>query len=408
MLKRITLENFFSFGEATTIELNPDVNILVGINGSGKSNFLKAIELLYEAIVGDGFENLFLRKWGGFDNVANACGGKKDYIRLSYEFDWKQVVFPNADEVTQRKHAPFPIIYDLKINRSGSNGYFFDEKLAPSDVDYDVFIDVKANKGTVIVGNDENELPKIVNYPLDYPYTEKFSASEPLLGQVPNNINIFIFLKRYIQRIASYHYFDTTLQSPIRQPAIFGSEERLVKDGTNLNTIIHKLKNNHSLAYEKIEELLSDINPNFKDITFNLFGAKSYLMLREKGLANSISIEHISDGTLRYLLLLAIFYNPKRGRLICMDEPETGLHPDMIDTVTDAIKYASKNTQFFVATHSALMLNAFDIEDVLVFEKDEKNQTKVSIKQEEDFEALGDDFLVGQLWLNGQLGGKRW
>ena len=70
MLKRITLENFFSFGEPTTIELNPGVNLLVGINGSGKSNFLKAIRLLHEAVAGKGFEKTFLQEWGGFANVA--------------------------------------------------------------------------------------------------------------------------------------------------------------------------------------------------------------------------------------------------------------------------------------------------------------------------------------------------
>ena len=62
MLSKITLENFFSFREPTTIELNPDLNILLGINGSGKSNFLKAIELLYEIIAGNGLENIFLKK----------------------------------------------------------------------------------------------------------------------------------------------------------------------------------------------------------------------------------------------------------------------------------------------------------------------------------------------------------
>jgi predicted ATPase len=189
---------------------------------------------------------------------------------------------------------------------------------------------------------------------------------------------------------------------------MFGTEEKLLPTGENLNSIIQKLKNNHSLDYEKIEGLLRDINPNFKDITFNLYGSKSYLLLREKNLANAISIEHLSDGTLRYLLLLAIFYNPKRGLGICIDEPETGLHPDMINTIADSIKYAAKETQFFIATHSPLLLNAFNLDDVLIFEKDKKNQTKVEYKSEDDFEDWNENSLVGQLWLNGQLGGKRW
>lgn len=80
----------------------------------------------------------------------------------------------------------------------------------------------------------------------------------------------------------------------------------------------------------------------------------------------------------------------------------------MINTVSDSIKHASKDTQLFIATHSPLLLNAFDLEDILIFEKDEKNQTKVLRKTEEDFAEWNDDYLVGQLWLNGQIGGKRW
>lgn len=62
MISKITLENFFSFKQPTTIELNPDINILLGINGSGKSNFLKAIHLLQESIAGKGLEKIFLKE----------------------------------------------------------------------------------------------------------------------------------------------------------------------------------------------------------------------------------------------------------------------------------------------------------------------------------------------------------
>ena len=69
MIKKIAVQNFFSFGAEQTIELNADTNILVGINGTGKSNFIKAIRLLQEGIKGD-FEKLFSQKWGGF----RGCG----------------------------------------------------------------------------------------------------------------------------------------------------------------------------------------------------------------------------------------------------------------------------------------------------------------------------------------------
>jgi len=87
MISKITLENFFSFRHPTTIELNPGINILLGINGSGKSNFLKAIQLLHESIIGNGFEKIFLKDWSGFNAVVNFNNAGNDYIKLSFEFD---------------------------------------------------------------------------------------------------------------------------------------------------------------------------------------------------------------------------------------------------------------------------------------------------------------------------------
>ena len=132
------------------------------------------------------------------------------------------------------------------------------------------------------------------------------------------------------------------------------------------------------------------------------------MMLREQHLSKSVSIEHISDGTLRYLLLLSILFNPERGSIVCIDEPETSLHPDMINTISEAIKQASRETQLIISTHSPLLLNAFELDDILIFEKNTDNETTVSRKSMDEFDEWVDDFLVGQAWLQGLLGGKRW
>jgi predicted ATPase len=399
MLKRITLENFFSFGEPTTIDLNPGVNLLVGINGSGKSNFLKAIRLLHEAIAGKGLENLLLKEWGGLDEITNLSGGRSSVIKLTYEFGY------TLDEFEDTLHT-----YKLVIRTFSNLEYIFDEYLTTieSKKKEEVkLIDVTGGNQsrkhiTGRVRNSRNSLTLLEST------NNNLDPRELILGQVKENNWGIHYLFKFINSINSYNYFDLSNGSKIRQANNFGVEEYLLPSGENLNTIIQKVKNNHSLEYENIERLLKDINPHFKDISFNLFGSKSYLLLREKNLSKAISIEHISDGTLYYLLLLSIFYNPSRGMGICIDEPETGLHPDMINTIADSIKYASKGTQFFIATHSPLLLNAFNLDDILIFEKDEKNQTKVEYKSEDDFEDWDENSLVGQLWLNGQLGGKRW
>ena len=172
--------------------------------------------------------------------------------------------------------------------------------------------------------------------------------------------------------------------------------------------MLSNLNNCYTFQYEKIRESLSDINPNFTDIGYNMFGSRLYLSLREKNLAHTVDALHISDGTLKYMLLLAIFYNPERGVLIDIDEPESCLHPDMIRSVAKIMKSAAKTSQIIVATHSALLLNSFELDDILVFEKNSKNETLVKRYSDDDFEEREGELLPGQLWLNGEIGGKRW
>ena len=130
--------------------------------------------------------------------------------------------------------------------------------------------------------------------------------------------------------------------------------------------------------------------------------------MEEGGLPLEVTIRHISTGTLKFLALLAILYNPNRGKVVCLEEPEQGLHPDMIKTVADGIKYAARNgTQMIVSTHSPFLLDFFQVDNVLVFEKDKNNETRVTRKTEEDYEGWLDKYTAGDLWMTGKMGGVR-
>jgi len=408
MISKITLENFFSFRHPTTIELNPDINILVGINGSGKSNFLKAIHLLAESIIGNGLETVFLKEWSGFNAVINFNQPEKDAIKLSFEFD-KNVI----NNVMQKGGYQFPNnpIYEISIVPAGTTSYYLTEKLYSKCLKSNEkdFIYMEMDNAQGIISTRESGNVIYQKYPQEQNQIS-FKATELILRQIsdPDRFYPLFTLKRALEELSIYSYFDTSILSSIRQPANYGTETKLLSDGQNLMTILNHLKNNHPLNYEKIEAAIKKINPYFKDINFAFLGAKLYLVLREKYLARSVSIEHISDGTLHYLLLLSILFNQERGYLVCIDEPETSLHPDMINTIAQAIKQSSNSTQLIIATHSPLLLNSFEIDDILIFEKNNDNETKVIVKSPDEFEEWTEDYLAGQAWLQGLIGGKRW
>lgn len=406
MIKRLTIKNFFSFGQEQKIELNSGTNVLVGINGTGKSNLIKAIVLLYESVCGQGMEKLLSEKWGGFNSIVNFGSNNNETVVLKYEFD-KDRIYNLAKGYSFNSNP----IYEITIHKQGQQGgYTLTEKLyckngTPAS-DSNPFYFLLVEKGHAQISANENSKIKINRL-------DELKSTELVLRQIsdPDTYYPLYTLKKAIDQIAIYSYFDTTFNSPIRQPAPFYSENKLLPDGRNLAYVLSNLSVNNTHAYNKIIKLLhSDLNPNFEDLKFPPTpGGKIILTLIEKNLSHGISADHISDGTLRFLLLLSIFYNSEGGKIICIDEPEISLHPDMIDTIAEAIKYASqKGTQVIAATHSPLLLNSFELEDIKVFEKDATNQTVVSSKSEEDFKDWEGEFLAGQMWLRGQLGGTRW
>lgn len=400
MIKELIVRDFFSFKGEHTIELNTGVNILVGVNGSGKTSFLNAITMLYEGVAGGGLSSLF-RQWGSYNAIVNACGEvKPDCFSVTYVFD--------ADVLRKVVSAsPFKkdVYYKITVFPIGDGtNYTLCETLYSEDN--------KGKKKTFSYLEFRNGIGQISVRTKSGIEVEKYddgmlSAQELVLRQItdPQRYLPSFVVREAISAIAGYSKFNF---DQVRQPADANDVKRLISTGENLSHLLSNLNNNYTFQYEKIIECLSDINPNFTGIGYNVFGSRLYLSLREKNLSHAIDALHMSDGTLKYLLLLSIFHNPQRGTLVCVDEPESCLHPDMIRSVAKMMQRAAMTSQIIVATHSALLLNAFELDDILVFEKNDKNETQIIRYSEDDFGDREDELLPGQLWLNGEIGGKRW
>lgn len=411
MLRSVSVENFFSFGEGSLpIELNPSINILLGINGSGKTNFLRAIRLLYESVAGEGegFEKMFTR-WGGFQGVANYSGKKKMFIRLRFEFDHEAIARTLPQPQYNFRQNP---IYQIIIRPLGSTGYFLEETASVGEF---IFMKIENGKGLISARNPDTGKIKLESQS-DLSIgngneSPSFKTPELVLRQFEDPVRFLPLytLKRAIESLVIYDYFNTSPQSPVRAPVQSANATRLSSDGSNLTSLLNSLQHNHSLAYETLIQQITRINPYFKNISFSNQGSYLHLALREQNLDRSIPIEHISDGTLRYLMLLVIALNPESGYVLGIDEPENGLHPDMLNTITTLLKDAARrDVQLLIATHSPLVLNAFELEDLLIFSKNERNETIVERLDEDDLDEYLSQYTLGQIWLMGKIGAKRW
>lgn len=404
MLKTIILKDFFSFKGENKIDLNSGANLLLGINGSGKTSFINALRFLYEGVSGAGIENLIQSQWGGFYQIANCTGrDKTEEIQITYVFDFNYV-----NKYNLSKDFSSPVFYQITIHPLGTTDYYLDEKLwvekSKNNDNPVIYLDFHNGKGQL------RKLFRIAEPEIENYTNGDISGHELVIKQIsdPNQNLPIQSIKKAIEPLVVYNSFDTSEASKLRRVAEYSTGSRLWKNGENLTQILNHLKNNHSLDFEQIEETLQKVNPSYKEIVISNITGQAYLSVREKNLDRVIGALHISDGTLHFLLLEAIFLNPNRGALIGLDEPERGLHPDMIRSVAEMIKLAEKDTQLIIATHSPHLLNQFELEDVLVFEKNENNSTEVKKLSNTDFSDYEGDLLPGQLWLNGELGGKRW
>lgn len=401
MIKKNVITNFYSFGKAV-IPLHPETNILIGINGSGKSNFLKAIKMLKEGVDGVGLKRYILDNLGGFDNMyfkGLISGNPVNKVSIEYTID--------GNAITEGKYGfKFieDVIYTITLIKASSYQNYYVAETLRSEQGY-VFLDFENGTGNLNEKDKEGGMSKrsLIRY-------TDFDPQELVIKEVSDTdrYNAITTVKKAIRDIFVYDYFDTTPRSNIRKPMLPTSEKRLLPDGTNLPQILNTIKINHKANYKKIADMLNEVNPNFSGFDFNFIGGNIELMLEEKGLNSSVHVSNISDGTLRYLCLLSIFFNPDRGRLVCIEEPEVGLHPDMVINIANAIKEASLESTFLISTHSESLLNYFEIENLKVFEKNQFNSSEVNSFSSAQFADWYEEFSIGQMWKQGDFGGVRY
>jgi predicted ATPase len=396
MLQSIHLRNFFSFDD-TKIDLHPSVNMLIGINGSGKSNFLKALKLIKEGVSGKGYREVINSDFGGYTAMYNFTNPDSLPIELTFEFDRKAL--SSFGYRFDRN-----LFYQLQIKRSSSTqNFYLSERIhqlpKPGyDTDW-IFLNVENGKGTA--NEAASGVQKLVRYDsLDGQETALKSISDP------DRYGALYALRNAISSINSYEIFDTRQKSKLRQPMLSTSSQRLDPEGDNLPQILNTININQKEDYREIKKLLQSVNSGYSDINFNHIGPNIELMLEESNLNKAVHVVHISDGTLQFLCLLAILNNRQAGQLISIDEPEVRLHPDMINVVADCINSCSITRQLFVATHSEYLLNSFGIENIRVFQKTEKNCTEVKSFSDSDFEGWYEQYSVGQMWRKNDFGGN--
>lgn len=362
--QKITLQNFLSYGSCgKEIELQA-LNVLIGPNGSGKSNFIEAFKIL-KAIP----SNLMapIRQGGGVN-----------------EFLWKGVKdnIPTAKLEVILDNAGQDFTYQLQFTSVNQQFEILTEVIAQIEITKEYRL---ASNQSVIAKGLNPKAPGVQGL---FVNQEQF------------------YLKNQFSEIGLYRNWHLGQGSELRKPQQTDLPEHpLEEDGSNIGLVLNNLQ--YQLPSQQILEQFQKFYPNAEELNIKIYGNTIQIFIREKGLNQPIAAPRLSDGTLHYLFLMALLLDPNPPPLLCIEEPELGLHPDILPTIAEMLIDASQRTQLIVTTHSDILISALPPESVLVCERDEKGSHLHRLNTSELKQWL-ENYTVGDLWLMGEIGGRQW
>jgi predicted ATPase len=379
-----------SFNEAT-VELGA-LNVLIGPNAVGKSNLIEVIGLLQAAP-------------SSLSAAILRGGGVRQLLWLGDLVPSPVAMIGCQIELTGDQHAT-TIGYCLRFSEDAKGFKILGEQIAKAD-----------QKS----GREESYLERsntgvefghaVAKLFLPSPLAMIVPAGESVLSQFKNPADPTptTELGRQFSRIRIFREFRTGPLSGARLGVSTSvSKESLVDGGDNLALVLHEL--DFLGVHGKIRSYLQRFCERFDDVKVNVGEGLARTFLKEAGLAEMLSAIRMSDGTLKFLSLLAALFNPNPPPLICIEEPELGLHPDALQLVAEALVEASESTQLIVTTHSDALVDALTDrpESVLVCERDFDNGTQMKRLSKVDLKDWLERYTLGQLWRKGEIGGGRW
>jgi len=395
LLKSIQMRNFLSYGpDSEAIPMN-SLNLIIGPNGSGKSNLLEGIALIQSA---PGQLNASIREGGGVRDWL--WKGKNEPVVASLEIIVESL-FPLMHKI--------PLRYRFDFTESGKRFEIIDERIENTESfgghsDPYFFYRYENNHPVLNIRDEGKSNPRPRNL-----RREDVDPEKSILAQRrdPDTYPEITKLAETLASIRIYRDWSLGRYTPPRlpQPADLPNQW-LEENARNLGLVLNRLKRNAETK-NKLLEMFKAIYAEALDFDVMIEGGTVQIFVQE-GRFN-IPATRLSDGTLRYLCLLAILYDPKPPPLICIDEPELGLHPDLINHVADALRFASEKTQLIVTTHSTTLVDAFsdDPEAILVCDKLD-GCSRVHRLDAQHLKPWLERYRLGTLWTSGEIGGTRW
>lgn len=351
-IDKITLKGFKSIESLEDFELKP-LNVLIGANGAGKSNFVDFFRML-RAMADEGFQNYVLESGGGDGFLFLGPKVTKEIsCRVDFGRNWYA-------------HTLQPTASGSLIISSETTGY--------------------GGSSNTVSGLKESEIRSRKD--------EKSLQNSSWWG-------VGHYVYESVSSWTVYHFHDTSALAPMRRDQSLRDSERLRHDASNIAAFLLELQEDEEGSYTLIRDTVRLIAPFFDDFLLRpqTKGKKEQVRLEwhQKGSDFPFQPNQLSDGTMRFICLATALIQPYPPATIVIDEPELGLHPYAISMLADLIKSASERTQVIISTQSPTLLDYFDPNEIVVVNR-KKGRSTFERLDEEDLANWLEDYSVGELW----------
>jgi|SRR5690554_377436 len=361
-IDKITIKGFKSIRNLDDLNLH-SLNVLIGGNSVGKSNFVDYFRMLSQMVVGN--LGTWINNQGGADRILSYGIKETNQIESSLKF--------------------------------GLNGYFFE--LEPTVDSGFTFASEKIyfagpyyGEKWIRLGNGHSE----AKLKSKFETTSKGSEVD--------------YCYSSIAYWKVFHFHDTSVTAGMKRWGAVHDNEFLRSDASNLAAYLYRLSQEYPDVLEEIQRTVRLGIPIFDKFVFKPRTMPTQeeqvnLQWQQKNSDYVLWPSQLSDGSIRFICLVTALLQPEPPSTIIIDEPELGLHPYAITLLGALLRSASKRMQVIVSTQSVPLVNEFEIEDLIVVDR-EQGDTVFKRLDEKDFEAWLEDYTVGELWQKNILGGR--
>ncbi len=359
-LNKVVIKGYKSFKDISlTIS---DLNVLIGQNGAGKSNFISVFKLLRNII--EERLQFIVQKNGGAERLLYY--GSKETRRIIFGMDFR------------------PNMYQIDLAVSQNDSLFVEKELCYFDHGYP---SGPYKENITAGGSMESGL-------LQYNQKHKRGVG----------IHVYNVMKEW--RV--YHFHDTSDSAGVKKYSALSDNQFLFEDASNLASFLYVMRESEFLYYERIVKTVQLIIPFFKDFVLrpNPLNPDTIRLEWQDRFSDKVfTANEFSDGSLRFICISTLLLQKQLPKIILLDEPELGLHPSAVTILAGLLKKASTRSQVIVSTQSINLVNEFDSDNIVVVERN-KSETVLKRLDTENLKSWLDDYSLGELWEKNVIGGK--